>query len=228
MNMYNKGAGTFVCLQPHVRVMSWMPFMEGRSCCCSRPNQIKVVHYKHCNPPIPSIYTIIYLHKRCKESIVDTATEKRGSFTGTTVNQMESKRVEEKKEDMQMVEALSMTTCRCWGNPITMRNKTVWATGPWWCWVCAFEREKITSGKGRYEGHPHTKDRHWWEAPLLGSPWRGGPVQGSRHGSSRRHGSPSPLLSGFKRSSMEKRRGGGNSMPYHSRRDSHHRHHRSR
>lgn len=113
MNMYNKGAGTFVCLQPHVRVMSWMPFMEGRSCCCSRPNQIKVVHYKHCNPPIPSIYTIIYLHKRCKESIVDTATEKRGSFTGTTVNQMESKRVEEKKEDMQMVEALSMTTCRC-------------------------------------------------------------------------------------------------------------------
>lgn len=67
-NMYNKGAGTFVCLELLVRVMSWMPSMEGRSCCCcSRPNQIQVVHCTPCkpsiHPSIPSIYNQVFAQK---------------------------------------------------------------------------------------------------------------------------------------------------------------------
>ena len=58
-NMYNNGAGTFVCLELLVRVMLWMPSMEGRTCCCcSSPNQIKVVR-----PYNPSIYNQVFALK---------------------------------------------------------------------------------------------------------------------------------------------------------------------
>ena len=80
-NMYNNGAGTFVCLELLVRVMLWMPSMEGRTCCCcSSPNQIKVVR-----PYNPSIYNQVFA------STVDTAAEKNRAENGM------------EEEDLQMV-----------------------------------------------------------------------------------------------------------------------------